>query len=405
MKPLNRCKALWRRTFGRLPKGPARTAAAAGAAVAVVALVVAVVLLAAGGDDPAAEMARTVIVCGDDTVDNTELNYYFWNEYFYLVGSFGAYLPDSLDPAQPLDEQMYDEETTWQDYLLTLTLDTVRQTKALAREAEAAGFTLPESYETSLDGILATLSDNAAAAGYTDADGQPDVAAYLVDSYGPGAAVDSLTAYLTDSYLAAAYSDALYAEPTFTDEEIDAYCQQYADDYAAAGLDDTALRTVRVVLIRPEADDDAAWEAARASAETLLATWEAESGSEEDFAALARSHSDGDTAADGGLLEHLAPSDLTGALADWVFDGERAAGDTAVLRSDEGWSAVYYVGQEAGTVLQKAAEADMRWEAYQNAVRAACDACEFQVDYDAVRIASPAGVYGDASAAENLAAG
>ena len=63
------------------------------------------------------------------------------------------------------------------------------------------------------------------------------------------------------------------------------------------------------------------------------------------------------------------------------------------------------LAQETGTVLQKAAEADMRWEAYQNAVRAACDACEFQVDYDAVRIASPAGVYGDASAAENLAAG
>lgn len=393
----------------RLPSTPRQWALWIGAAVVVIALVVFLICRIAGGsaeDAPptAEEMSRDVVVCDDFSLSNTQLNYYFWSEYYYLIGSYGEYLPENLDPSKPLSEQSYDGETTWEDYILDQALLTVKNTMSMVFEAEKAGFTLPESYQTSLDSVLESLSTGASDAGYTTESGEADVDAYLSASYGPGATADSFLEYLENSYLAAAYSDELYAAPEFTDQEISDYYDLYADDYAADGIarDDTALRNIRVILVKPEDSSDDAWSAAEASAQTLLDTWQAESGTEEDFAALATAHSAGKTAADGGLLSELAPSDLSGDLPAWGFDTARQAGDTAVVQSDEGWNVVYYVGEGTGTVWQKTAEADLRRDTYQNAFRTACDAYDFLVNYAAIRIASPADLSG--SAAESFPA-
>ena len=389
----------------RLPETPLQWGIWIGAAAVLILLVVLLVQNRSdGGEAPTAQdMAETVVVCDDFSMDNTQLSYYFWSEYYYLLSSYGDYLPDSLDPAKPLSEQQYDEDTTWEDYILEQALVTVRNTMSMVFEAEKAGFTLPESYETSLESVLEQQKEGAVSAGYTDETGEGNVDAYLQASYGPGATAASFREYLENSYLAAAYSDALYAEPTFTDQELSDYYDQFAADYAADGVekDDTALRSVRVILVKPAEDSDEAWSEAEASAQTLLDTWQAESGSEEDFAALAQAHSAGDTAQDGGLLENQAPSDLSGDLPDWVFDEARKPGDTAVVRSDAGWNVVYYVGEGSGTVWEKTVEADLRRETYQNAFRTIADTYDFQVNYDAVRIARPS----DGSAAETLPAG
>lgn len=131
------------------------------------------------------EMEETAVVCGGRSLTNTELNYYFWSEYFYLVNGYGENLPASLDPEKPLEEQAYDGERTWQDYVLEQTLATVRSTLTMVFEAEAAGFTLPEDYRRSLDEVLQNFRDYAETSGYVDAAGEPDVQAYLKASYGP----------------------------------------------------------------------------------------------------------------------------------------------------------------------------------------------------------------------------
>lgn len=391
----------------RLPQGRARRIALAAAGLAAAAAVAVGIGLAVRERPVTAEdMARTVVVCDDYALQNTGLNYYFWSEYYYLLEN--GSLPDSLDASRPLDEQAYDGETSWQDYILDQALATVRSTMSMVFEAEAAGFSLPETYQASMERVLSTLADNAAGQGYTAEDGSADVDGYLAASFGLGATEASFAEYLADSYLGAAYADSLYESPTFTDAELSAYYDQYAADYEAMGVtkDETALRTVRLVLLAPDGDSDEAWDAAQSKAETLLATWQAESGSEADFAALAQAHSADETAADGGLLEHLAPSDLTGRLGDWVFDEARKAGDAAAIRTDEGWALVYYVGQEAATVWQKTAEADLRRETYQNAFLAACDRYTFLVDYDAIRIATPSVLYGGSPVpSESLPAG
>ena len=162
----------------------------------------------------AGDKDQAVVVCGDWTMDNTTLNYYYWSEYFYLVGSAGEYLPEDLDPAQPLDQQQYDEDRTWQDYLLDQTMITIRDTMSMVFAAEEAGFTMGDTYAASMETVVEGLAADAESQGYDD------VTAYLQASYGADATEESFRAYLADTYLAAAYTDALYNRPQFTEEEI-----------------------------------------------------------------------------------------------------------------------------------------------------------------------------------------
>jgi hypothetical protein len=380
-----------------LPQSPMQWVVFVLAAVVLVALIGAIIWKTTD-EDAALEnaMAKTVVTCGDDfQLSNTELNYYFWSEYFYLLSQAGEELPESLDPTVPLDEQMYDQDQTWQDVLLEQALTTVQHTMSLVFEAEDAGFTMSDQDKGSLGQVLSNFEHYALAAGFTDENGEADLEAYLADSYGPGASLDSFLAYLENSYLATAYSDQLRSSLTFTDQEISDYYDLYAEDYAASGVekDDTSLRSIRLILIQPTAEDEASWEEARASVQTLLDTWQAESGSEEDFAEMAKTRSAHSSAADGGLVADLAPADLSEELAAWVFDGERQPGDTEILKMDAGWAALYYVGPSERTVWQKTAEEDLRWETYQNNLMEILSKYTFEVNREAVVIQPPTGIY------------
>ena len=379
------------------PQSPLQWVVFALAVVALVVLIGAIVWKSTAKDDSLeTAMSQVVVTCGDDfQLSNTELNYYFWSEYFYLLSQAGDNLPDSLDPTVPLDQQMYDQDQTWQDVILEQALTTMQHTMSLVFEAEDAGFTMSDQDKGSLGQVLSNFEHYALAAGFTDENGDADLEAYLADSYGPGASLDSFLAYLENSYLATAYSDQLRNSPTFTDQEISDYYDLYAEDYAASGVekDDTYLRNIRLVLIQPSAEDEASWEEARASVQTLLDTWQAESGSEEDFAEMAKTRSAHSSAADGGLISDLAPADLSEELAAWVFDGERQPGDTEILKMDAGWAALYYVGPSERTVWQKTAEEDLRWETYQNNLLEILSKYTFQVNRDAVVIQPPTGIY------------
>ena len=328
----------------------------------------------------AGDKDQAVVVCGDWTMDNTTLNYYYWSEYFYLVGSAGEYLPEDLDPAQPLDQQQYDEDRTWQDYLLDQTMITIRDTMSMVFAAEEAGFTMGDTYAASMETVVEGLAADAESQGYDD------VTAYLQASYGADATEESFRAYLADTYLAAAYTDALYNRPQFTEEEIAEYCTLHEADYARLDENggETQLQNAYILLCKPAEHTDEAWDEAETSARTLYATWQAESGTEADFATLADSHS-----ATPGLRQDLAPSDCSGELADWLFDPERAPGDTAVLRSDEGWNVVYLLEPSENTVWQKQAQQDLRKETYETEARTIREQYEFLVNYDAITLATP----------------
>ena len=111
---------------------------------------------------------------------NEELSFYYWGEYYYFLQSYGM----AFDPSLPLSEQAYDDDETWEDYFEDSAMASIQQTCALKLEAEAAGFQMPEEYQTQYDDTISYLAENAQYAGFTDAEGNGDVLAYIQDSVG-----------------------------------------------------------------------------------------------------------------------------------------------------------------------------------------------------------------------------
>lgn len=182
----------------------------------VLVLVVICILLASGGDGQ-------VLTCGARTLTNTELGYYYWSEFFYFSEAYGEYLDGTVDFSVPLEQQAYDNSSSWQDYLLDEALSTVRDTLAMTQEAEAEGFTLPGEYDGTYQQVLVNFAAAATEGGYDSTE------AYLQASYGRGATEESFRAYLYDVHLAAAYADRLLEQCAPTDAE----CRDYFADHQA----------------------------------------------------------------------------------------------------------------------------------------------------------------------------
>jgi len=372
-----------------VPRGRRRSRLAALSVGVLLAAVLALALRGSPADRSPSdrEMARTVVTSGDFSLTNTELGYYFWNEYFYFLKSGGSSSASAPDASRPLDSQYYDAKTTWQDYLLDQALTTVRCTMSMVFQARAAGFALPADYRKSLDTVLSQFASRASSAGYADTE------AYLRASYGEGATLASFTDYLTDSYLASAYADALYDKPSFTAQQISEYYDDYAESYASEGIrkDDELLRSLRVVLLAPDDDRSAAsWNAAKQTAESLYRSWISGGGSDAALAELAKAQSDdADTASNGGEKKDVSRADLSGELLDWAFDPARRAGDSGVMKTDDGWTIVRFEGLSAQTRWQQAAEADLRHDTYADAYTRITENDRFLVNYGAIRIREP----------------
>ena len=186
---------------------------------------------------------QTVVTCGPFELNNTELAYYYWSEFFYYSGAYGDYLADAVDFSRPLSEQAYDEDNTWEDYLLQQALLTVRDTLSMAAKAEAEGYEMDESYLSTYRETLVHFASAAQEGGYDDLDG------YLRASYGPYACRESFESYLYRSHLAASYADFLLAQCLPTDEACRAYFESRQAYYEECGADpdeeDTWLELVR----------------------------------------------------------------------------------------------------------------------------------------------------------------
>ena len=117
------------------------------------------------------------------------------------------------------------------------------------------------------------------------------------------------------------------------------------------------LKNVRHILVTPEhnheegeahTDGETASEeemaAAKATAEEILAQWQAGEATEESFAALANEKSADGDGTTGGLYEKVYPGQMVASFNDWCFDESRKAGDTGIVESEYGYHVMYFVG-------------------------------------------------------------
>ncbi len=311
-------------------------------------------------------------------VTNVEMNYYYWGEYYYFVQNYGYY----FDYTQPLDEQEYSDDMTWEDYFLACACTSIQQILSLKAIAEADGYVMSEDYQEQYDATIASMETYALSAGFVDEDGNGDVLAYIQDSYGPDATVESFEAYLYNSYYVTDYTDELYYGGTYTDEEIEAFYDENVELFETYGIEksETPNVNVRHILICPEdveLDEDASSteesEAEAAAlidalvkAEEILEEFLAGDATEDSFAELANTYSE-DTGSNtvGGLYEDVYPGEMVTAFNDWCFDVSREIGDVEIVETSYGYHIMYFVGYTDTYYWREMAESELRYENYE----------------------------------------
>lgn len=280
------------------------------------------------------EKNTTALTVGDHTISNAELNYY----YIDAINSYGSYLSMfGVDTSKPLNEQVSDEETgaTWADYFLDSAKSTVRTVYALADAAEAAGFSLTEDQQSSIENNISTLELYASMYGYSN------TGAYLKALYGNGATEDGYRSYLELSTLADAYYSEYASNLTYEDADLRA---QEAENYSAyssftfnayylaasrfleGGTTDAEGNTTY------SDEEQAASVTAAEDAAKALTSEDVTSVAELDAAIAALSINEGSDASSTAYTDTLYSSVST-VYADWLADEARVQGDKAYFAS------------------------------------------------------------------------
>lgn len=216
------------------------------AAFVVVLAVLVVVALAVGISQAVAnsgirERKTVAMTVGDETVSSAEMSYFFSDycrNYYSQNSTFLQYL---MDPSSPLDSQVYNPETgeTWADFLLEMAQDNVRSIYALSAAAEAAGHTLSEDEEASVENTISTMRLYAQLYGFSDLE------SYLKAMYGKGSTEESYREYCLRSALAGSYYTAYSESLTYDDATLREAEKDNFDTYSSFTYNSYYLSTSR----------------------------------------------------------------------------------------------------------------------------------------------------------------
>ena len=293
-------------------------------AIAVVAVIVFFAMVTTGFF----EAHTTAATIGTRNLSPAEINYWLVDTYSEEQSSM-AYL---VDEELPLSEQEYPEEgfDTWYDYMLDLALTTASSTYAVYDEAKAEGFTLSDAGKETIDSQLDTLDLYGSMYGYTNG------SAYLTAMYGPGCKVASYKNYLTVNTLAQEYISAKFADNTYTEEELDSYYAENADEVDVVSY--RAFQLMAETTTDEEGNETVTDEALAAAEEKAIAMADAAKGSEEKFLELAlenvpeeqQATFDADAST---MAPNTIKSQTPEVAREWLSDNARAFGDVYVVEN------------------------------------------------------------------------
>ena len=289
-----------------------------------------------------AVLDQQVAVCGEWTLTNRELAYYFWQQYSNMYQQYGQMLLYILQSSVGLDEQALpdDPSTTWQQAFLDSAVSNFGLIAAVVQDAEKNGFVLGEELQSQVDSMRDTLESTAAGYGYANAD------AFLQELYGASANLEDYLAFVQNNTVAYGYMTEKVNAIAVSTDELSAYYDEHAADYEAKGLQkiDKPTITVRHILITPDDPEgtgeftDEAWAAAKEEADRIYAEWEASDKTEETFSEMANKYSsDPGSNTNGGLYENVYPGMMVEEFNAWCFDDARGDADYGIVKTKFGY--------------------------------------------------------------------
>lgn len=303
---------------------------------------------------------KVVATFGDHTLTSATFSYFYWASYTSFLNYYGSEAQNILDLYTPLDQQMYSEELTWQDYFIENAFMAYKQYCTLNDLADAAGFELSETAQNTLANAENELGEIAKSMGFETAE------EYLTANYGSGATMENYKDYIHDHFVVQEYTAQLQSGFNYTDEEVEAYYDENAEEYLNNGVQkiDTKMAKLRYLMILPAEQTDENYEQLDATFNEMLADWETwEDKSEEGFMSFGEKWSEKGFAQD--YLDAVAPGTVDFSYFDeWVFGEPRTLGDTRTYYKESGDYMFFYIGETDEIYWRSQARYDMSYDAF-----------------------------------------
>lgn len=332
---------------------------------------------------------QVVATFGDHTLTSADFSYYYWASYASFLNYYGSDAQDMLDLYSPLDQQMYSEELTWQDFFIDNALMAFKQYCVLNDHAEADGFELSETAQNTLANAEEELL------GIAETMGFETIEEYLVANYGTGATLENYLEYVRGHFVVQEYTAEIQNSFSFTDEEVEEYYDKNAAAYEERGVykADVNMAKIRYMMILPADDTDESYEAIDATFNEMLADWETwEDKSEEGFMAFGEKWSEQGFAQD--YLDAVAPGTVYFTNFDyWCFEEPREPGDTTTYYMESGDYFIYYLGQTEDIYWRSQANYDLCYDAFTGFMLEEIEKYEYNVYMDNIIIAQAEDLY------------
>lgn len=274
-------------------------------------------------------LKETYIRVGEHDLTQLEYDYYYQTTVNNYLTNYGSLLPYlGLDTTVDFDKQDYMDGLTWKDTFDQMTVDQIKQNKAMVDDAQKAGFT----YDTTEDyaNFVSGVEQSASAAGVS-------LKEYYKASFGTYATEKNIEAFVRESIVAGAYYDHLLELKAPSDEEIKAYYDENTQTYDKVDY--------RSFTFNVELADDASEEEINKAMEELEEKADAMMQARKDggdFEELCIENASEDVKADYedaeteySLSEGKYYAGITAAMAEWLYEEGRTQGDIAVIRDDE----------------------------------------------------------------------
>ena len=276
---------------------------------------------------------------GQNELSNADLNYFYIdavNSFYSQNGSYAALF--GMDVTKPLNAQFSNEETgeTWADYFVSSAKSNATAVYALCDAAAAAGHTLSEEEQASVDAAVINLDAYGTLYGYQSGDH------YLKAQYGNGATKESFRNYVEKTYLAnsfqAAYRDSLsYVDADLRAAEAENFHKfssfAYNYYYLGASMFQQGGTTAEDGTITYSDEEKAAALTAAEEAAKTLTGEEIATAADLDAAIAALEVNADKTNAASTRYEAQAYSSITANIAQWLSDSSRKEGDITYLEN------------------------------------------------------------------------
>lgn len=307
-----------------------------GIVIGVVVLLAVVVSIAVPIVRKSSALKGTYVKIGDHELTQVEYDYYYnvaVNNYLTAYSSILPYM--GLDTSRDYDQQQYAEGKTWKDLFDEMTVEQIKQSKALLDDAKGVGFTYDTSAE--YDVFVSELETAAQSAGVS-------VGEYYKNTFGEYATKQNVEPFVKEGLLVSAYHDDLMVKNVPSDEEIKAYYEENKQNYDKVDFRSFNFNT-EIAEDASEEDIKKAMDELKVKADAMM---EARKGGE-DFEALCLKNASENTKenyenpdTEYSLSEGRNYSNISAVMSDWLYDESRKAGDITVL-ADETYHQYYVV--------------------------------------------------------------